>query len=182
PSFIGRGVFLFMIIMKKSIIKSLKLTLNKSKDLLIQIDSESYINNTIGPFYSSVGSHIRHTLDFLNCILYSIENNNDIDLTLRNRDETISKNKYKAIEEVNSIKNRLDNIKNIEDIVYVIDDCGTGKIGINYTLESILAQANSHTIHHFASISFILHQLNIDYEIKGFGYNPTTPIPKRKGI
>ena len=76
----------------------------------------------------------------------------------------------------------VDNIKNIEDIVYVIDDCGTGKIGINYTLESILAQANSHTIHHFASISFILHQLNIDYEIKGFGYNPSTPIPKRKGI
>ena len=118
----------------------------------------------------------------MNCILNSIENNNDIDLTLRNRDEAISKNKYKAIEEGDSIKNRLDNIKNIEDIVYVIDDCGTGKIGINYTLESILAQANSHTIHHFASISFILYQLNIDYEIKGFGYNATTPIPKRKGI
>ena len=67
PLLVGE-FFLFTIIMKKSIIKSLQYTLNKSTDLLTQIDSDSYINNTVGPFYSSVGSHIRHTLDFLNCI------------------------------------------------------------------------------------------------------------------
>ena len=59
-----------------------------------------------------------------------------------------------------------------------MDNLGVGKISIDYTLESVFAQANAHAIHHFAIISQMLFQLGIACSIEGFGYNPTTPVKK----
>ena len=50
------------------------------------------------------------------------------------------------------------------------------------TIESVLAQANTHATHHYAIISYMLQTLKVDAVIEGFGYNPSTPIPKREGI
>ena len=46
---------------------------------------------------------------------------------------------------------------------------------MNYTFSALLAQANSHTIHHYAIINYILNSLNIEMTDEDFGYNPTTP-------
>ena len=66
----------------------------------------------------------------------------------------------------------------INERISVIDDLGSGKMEIEYTLASLLAQANSHTIHHYAIISYILDRLNIAIEDETFGYNPSTPQPE----
>ena len=50
-----------------------------------------------------------------------------------------------------------------------------GKVEITYTLGAILAQANSHAIHHYAIINYILDSLGITIDDETFGYNPTTP-------
>jgi len=157
-------------------------TLNSAKILLSSIDNSIYINKTVGPFYSSVGSHLRHSLDFFNCIIQGIVIN-EIDLTSRNRDESISNSISAAEEEIDRILNCLNRLddSDLKKIILVHDDCGTGKIGIHYSLEGILAQGNSHAIHHYATISYLLFNLDVKTEIKGFGYNPTTPIEKRVG-
>ena len=57
----------------------------------------------------------------------------------------------------------------------VIDDLGMGKVKIKYNYASLLAQSNSHTIHHYAIINYILNQLKISIDDSNFGFNPTTP-------
>jgi hypothetical protein len=63
----------------------------------------------------------------------------------------------------------------LDRMVYVIDDLGLGKTKIKYSFSGLLAQANSHTIHHYAIINYILEGLNIKISDETFGYNPTTP-------
>ncbi len=53
-----------------------------------------------------------------------------------------------------------------------------GKTEIQYTLGPIFAQANSHAIHHYAIINYILDNLGIKLQDEEFGYNPTTPRPE----
>ena len=46
---------------------------------------------------------------------------------------------------------------------------------LKYNFIALLAQANSHTIHHYAIINYILDRLHIEMKDDSFGYNPTTP-------
>jgi uncharacterized damage-inducible protein DinB len=71
---------------------------------------------------------------------------------------------------------------NTDYLLHVTDNLGAGKETIMYTLESVLAQANTHATHHYAIISYMLQTLGVETVIEGFGYNPSTPVPKREGI
>ncbi|WP_378172773.1 DinB family protein [Aquimarina sp. SS2-1] len=169
--------------MKELIISSINHNLNSAIALLDAIDSKTYSDDSIGPYYSSIGSHIRHTLDFFDCIINGIDTN-DIDLTTRKRDEILSTNKEAAKSYIHSLQETLVSYidANTDYLIHVTDNMGQGKVTVNYTLESILAHANSHAIHHYATIGYILNQLGVDLKIPGFGYNPTTPVNKREGI
>ena len=59
--------------------------------------------------------------------------------------------------------------------ILVIDDLGLGTLGLPYTYAALLSQANSHTIHHYAIISYIVDRLGVTINDSNFGYNPTTP-------
>ena len=75
-----------------------------------------------------------------------------------------------------SIVGKLNDVTfDINDTVLVTDDLGLGKTQIPYTYGSLLAQANSHTIHHYAIINYIFDSLGIVINDSEFGYNPTTP-------
>ncbi len=169
--------------MKQRIISSINHNLNNAVALLKVIDSTTYKDTSVGPYYSSIGSHIRHTLDFFDCIISGLDSNN-IDLTARKRDEILSTNKESAISYIYKLQETLLSFidVNTDYLIHVTDDMGQGKITVNYTLESILLHANSHTVHHYATIGYILNNLGIDIKISGFGYNPTTPVNKREGI
>lgn len=169
--------------MNQVIISSIHETLEKAVALIDAIDVETYKNDSVGPYYSSIGSHIRHTLDFFDCIIDGIDSNT-IDLTARKRDETISIDKEVAKQHISQIKHRVLSYKdvNTDYLLHVTDHLGKGKVTVDYTLESILAHANSHAIHHYATIGYILNTLGIEVHVPGFGYNPTTPVQKREGI
>jgi hypothetical protein len=84
-----------------------------------------------------------------------------------------------ALQYLNVIINKLNTIEfEVEEKVFVIDDLGLGKTKIQYTLGAIFAQANSHAIHHYAIINYILDNLGITLRDEEFGYNPTTPRPE----
>ncbi len=169
--------------MKEQIISSINHNLNNAIALLNSIDIEIYQDASVGPYYSSIGSHIRHTLDFFDCIISGLDSN-DIDLTARKRDEILSTNKDSAIAHIYKLQETLISYINVSTdyLIHVTDNMGQGKITVNYTLDSILMHANSHAVHHFATIGYILDRLDKDIKIPGFGYNPTTPVNKREGI
>ncbi|GAA4274615.1 DinB family protein [Aquimarina gracilis] len=169
--------------MKQLIISSINHNLNNAIALLDAIDSKTYQDTSVGPYYSSIGSHIRHTLDFFDCVISGLDSNN-IDLTARKRDEVLSTSKESAIQHIYKLQETLLSYidVNTDYLIHVTDNMGQGKVTVNYTLESILSHANSHTIHHYAVIGYILNTLGIEIKIPGFGYNPTSPINKREGI
>lgn len=169
--------------MKSTIIAAVNQNLNNAISLLNTIENTSYTNNSIGPYYSSIGSHLRHTLDFFQCIIDGLDAN-AINLTNRKREESIATDKNEAITRIRKIQETFLHFTDINTnyIIHVTDDLGQGEVTVDYTLESIMTFAHSHAIHHFATIGYLLHQLNIQHTIKEFGYNPTTPIAPRKGI
>ena len=169
--------------MRRAIIAAINENLNQAVALLDTIDNEVYNNVSVGPYFSSIGSHIRHTLDFFNCIIEGLDQN-QIDLTARKRDEKVATNSLEAKKSIYTIQETLNSFISINTnyLIHVTDNLGQGNVTVNYTLDSIMAHANSHAIHHFAVIGYMLHQMDIQHNIKGFGYNPTTPVPKRKGI
>ena len=157
------------------IIQSTLKTLKKSQYILANLTNEQLSNPSVSPYYSSIGSHIRHILDFYDCILNK-DLSNRIDLTARSRNKYVENCCHLATEYLNAIIERLKNSNyNLDDIVIVTDDLGLGKVEMPYTLAAALSQANSHTIHHYAIINYILNGLNISFEDSDFGYNPTTP-------
>ncbi|MCF1422654.1 hypothetical protein [Mangrovimonas futianensis] len=150
-------------------------TLSKSRILIENLDDQILINASIGPYYSSIGSHLRHIFDFYHCIIDGVKSNH-VDLTYRKRDKEVETSCLIALEYLENIQRGLGNYPNILlDEVTVVDDLGLGKTEISYTHASLLAQANSHAIHHYAIINYILHGLNVSISDLRFGYNPTTP-------
>lgn len=156
------------------IIESTLHTLQKSESLLSLLTNEQLGDESVSPYYSSIGSHLRHIFDFYDCVLSAKENR--VDLTARKRNNEVEKDCNSAKCYLNEIITKLKQCNNLADKDYiVIDDLGLGKIEIEYTYSALLAQANSHTIHHYAIINYILNGLNIKLEDNSFGFNPTTP-------
>ncbi|MDA9070255.1 hypothetical protein N9869_01845 [Algibacter sp.] len=157
------------------IIQSTLKTLQKSQVLLDNLSNMQLCDASVSPYYSSIGTHIRHILDFYDCI-FSVNTENKVDLTARSRNKDVESDCGCAQEYLTLIIGRVSSISSdINEVVLVVDDLGLGKLEIPYTYGSLLAQANSHTIHHYAIINYIFDSLEIVINDAEFGYNPTTP-------
>jgi hypothetical protein len=156
------------------IIQSTLKTLRKSQILLDNLSNAQLSDASVSPYYSSIGCHIRHILDFYDCVFNTKDGK--VDLTARSRNKDVECDCGCAQDYLNQIIGRLSSASfDIIDIVLVTDDLGLGKTEIPYTYGALLAQANSHTIHHYAIINYIFDSLGIVINDTEFGYNPTTP-------
>ena len=157
-------------------IKAIEKNLRRGIKLLESISDEQYSDKSIPPYYSSIGTNMRHVLDVFSCVFKGLEND-CIDFSLRERNVLTEEKTKAGIDYFNSIISNLQALHTYDfnKIISVTDDLGTGKITTNYTLGGALVQAHSHAIHHFASVGFIINQLGIDLPDADFGYNPTTP-------
>jgi len=157
------------------IIQSNLKTLQKTRLLLSNLSNKELCDSSVSPYYSSLGCHIRHILDFYDCVL-NIDTNREVDLTARKRNNKVECDCGEALEYQDLIVGKLQTMElEMEEKVIVIDDLGLGKTEIEYTLGALFAQANSHAIHHYAIINYILDKLGIALNDDEFGYNPTTP-------
>ncbi|WP_248722546.1 hypothetical protein [Seonamhaeicola sp. ML3] len=157
------------------IIESSLKTLQKSRFLLEKLTDDELCNASISPYYSSIGTHLRHILDFYDCI-FKASSGEIIDLTARSRNREVESKCCSALSYLGFIEDKLRSSRNkMDETVTVVDDLGMGSIKMQYTRASLFSQANSHTIHHYAIINYILEGLNISFEDSDFGYNPTTP-------
>ena len=150
--------------------------LQRGIKLLNAIDESQYTDVSVAPYYSSIGIHMRHILDVFDCVFSGLESKN-VDLSARRRNELVEQKISLGLGYFNKVIANLEGLdaENLDIIVQVKDDLGLGFVTANYTLASILIQAHSHAIHHFASIGYIISQLGINLPDADFGYNPTTP-------
>ncbi|SNR30193.1 DinB family protein [Lutibacter flavus] len=157
-------------------INAIEKNLNRGIKLLQCISNEDYCNTSIAPYYSSIGTHMRHILDVFDCIFEGLDKS-DINLVNRKRNELSENYKEHGINYFNATLDKLKSLKteDFNKIVKVTDDLGLGLITANYTLGGILIQAHSHAIHHFASVGYVISQLGIELPDEDFGFNPTTP-------
>lgn len=150
--------------------------LQRGITLLNTLTDAQYSNATIPPYFSSIGCHMRHILDAFTSIFNGLETKN-IDFSNRQRNTLAEQKTAEGIAYFNETIQKLHalNPADFDMLIAVTDDLGTGKITVNHTLGSVLAQAQSHAIHHYASVGFIINQLGIALPEADFGYNPTTP-------
>ena len=162
-------------------IEAIQHNLNRGVRLLNSISDIQYSDESVKPYYSSIGRHMRHILDVFDCVFCGLESG-QIDLTARKRNELAEQKTAFGLAYFEEIKNKIDEMgtRDLNQIVSVTDDLGLGKVTANYTLNSILIQAHSHAIHHFASIGYIIAELGIELPDADFGYNPTTPQFERR--
>lgn len=150
--------------------------LQKGVQLLKSISDETYADASFGPYYASIGCHIRHILDVYSCILKGIASK-EIDLTARERNIEVELQTSLGINYFNVVIEQLKNLHqhhDLSELLEVTDDLGLGKETAICTLGSILMQAQSHTTHHYASIGYLIYQLNIALPTQDFGFNPST--------
>ncbi len=154
--------------------------LETGKSLLTRISEEEYRNNSVPPYYSSIGGHVRHILDIFNCIFDGLEDA-QVDLTARQRNQSVETNIADGLKYFGYIIDKLNSLdeNDFEKMVSVTDDLGQGKITKPYTLAAALIQAHSHAIHHFAALGYVLTYLGLELPDADFGFNPTTPREKR---
>jgi uncharacterized damage-inducible protein DinB len=160
-------------------IEAIEKNLERGIQLLEYISDEEYSNTSIAPYYSSIGGHMRHILDVFDCIFNGLVES-DINLIERERNQSVENYTKSGIDYFEKTINQLNKIKSddLNKILKVTDDLGLGVVTANYTLASVLIQAHSHAIHHFASVGYIISQLGIQLPDEDFGFNPTTPRDK----
>ena len=157
-------------------IKAIEDNLQRGIKLLTAITDNQYSDNSIPPYFSSIGCNMRHVLDAFTAIFNGLESG-VVDFTDRKRNTICEEKTEIGIQYFNETILKLKQLEdvNLAIIIPVKDNLGSGIITVNYTLESALAYAHSHAIHHFASIGFLIYQLEIELADPDFGYNPTTP-------
>ncbi|MBJ2176436.1 DinB family protein [Aureibaculum sp. A20] len=157
-------------------IDAIENNLNRGIGLLNVISDEEYSNVSVRPYHSSIGIHMRHVLDMFDCIFCGISTK-EINLVARKRNELAEQKTAMGLAYFNEIITQLRGLTSddLNQVVAVSDDLGLGVVTTKYTFASILSQAHSHAIHHFASIGYIISQLGIELPDADFGYNPTTP-------
>lgn len=150
--------------------------LKKSLVLLSSISSRTYIDTSIAPYHVSIGGHLRHLLDFYGCFFEGYANGM-VDLTSRKRALLIETNLEEAKIFALHIISQLEAIKNddFDRVLHVTDDLGGGNKTATYSVAALLFQIHSHTLHHYASIGYIVYQLGVSIEDTTFGVNPTSP-------
>jgi uncharacterized damage-inducible protein DinB len=157
-------------------IEAIEKNLQRGINLLNNLSDEEYSDASIAPYNSSIGCHIRHVLDVFSCVFKGLETKK-VDFSVRERNECAEKETNVGIEYFENVIHELKKIKkkDFNTIVEVSDDMGLGKQTANYSIAAVLMQAQSHTIHHYASIGYLVYQLGIELPDSDFGFNPTTP-------
>jgi uncharacterized damage-inducible protein DinB len=151
--------------------------LQRGIQLLNSLSDDEYSDCSVAPYYSSIGNHIRHVLDVFACVFDGLEKGK-VDFCKREKDVLAETKRNVGLRYFETTIEQLHNLKenSFHKKITIYDDLGCGKTAAEYTLGSALMQAQSHAIHHFATIGYIINQLNISLPVKDFGYNPTSEI------
>ncbi len=117
----------------------------------------------------TIGQHVRHILEFYQCLL-SLAKDNCVDYDKRKRDLEIEQNLNYAVHQCQNIIEILEKHTTNNIIEVNIDLPNNQQFKVESTFERELAYLLEHTIHHFAIIKIgVLHHFNYVIFPEGFG-------------
>lgn len=159
-----------------SIIKATETTLLQLKEVLSDIDEEQYRKPIQKLGQSSIGQHVRHTLEFYQCLLIGT-NDGIVNYDKRDRNLSIESSPEIAINLIDEILTHLDDSllgKTISlEVCYELNKEAIITIDSNFSRE--LVYNIEHAIHHMAIIKIAIIELELYINIpEGFGIAVST--------
>ena len=129
----------------------------------------------------SIGGHVRHCLDHVNALVTGLHTAR-VAYDARVRGTAVESRRDAAIAEARRLARALSAIDGVHGDVALtvevrIDPTGEAHALVRSTLGRELAFVASHTVHHFAIIALLLHEMGIAVPQR-FGYAPSTPTPE----
>lgn len=153
--------------------------LNDSKFYLENLSSADYTMQIELMSNATIGQHTRHFIEFFQCMLSQV-NDEAINYCQRKRDLNIEQNPEIAIQAIDDVISKLDDL----DLEQPIHLC-TSKEGTDSLVSSVAREIHyniEHCIHHLALIKIGLKIIKPDLEIPAnFGVAPST-IQYRKAL
>jgi hypothetical protein len=119
-----------------------------------------------------VGSHIRHILDFHDCLLDGMASGR-INYDARRRDERVTADRLFAAKKIQRMIRSFDNDARLREERGVLVNAEGGEDWLPSTISRELQALSNHTIHHFALIAVIL-RLHGIFPDPEFGVSPST--------
>ncbi|NIM00442.1 MAG: hypothetical protein GTN89_06125 [Acidobacteria bacterium] len=154
--------------------------LRQGAELVRKMDDGLFTRSAGGTFRGGVGSQFRHCIDFYECLLHGLENDDAVDYAARSRDKRLETERAAAADRLEQIADRLAaidvsaldrplKVRSEKPVEGVPEWCGS-------TLHRELQFLMSHTVHHYALIVSLLERLGYELEPEqaGFGIAPST--------
>jgi uncharacterized damage-inducible protein DinB len=149
--------------------------LDQLATLLVRLDDGQYRCVRARDVSGSVGGHVRHCLDHIAALARGFESG-EVDYDLRVRGTAVETCRETARGEIGRLLVRLEHIAGYSPDTPVWVNVSTPDLAPS-TLARELAFVSSHTIHHFALIALLLHEMGVRVPPR-FGYAPSTPTPE----
>jgi len=147
-------------------------------NLLENIDDQKYSNSLEILNGNSIGKHVRHIVEFYECLCNCSSEKSTLDYDLRKRNLVYETNTNEVIHQLEVLLQQLKSIQNVKrnvDLYFLTHPEENQKTSISTTIERELAYNLEHTIHHMAIIRIAvnIHFKEI-YMNDDFGIAPST--------
>ena len=158
-------------------------SLESCAEFLGDLDQTSYTRPCARLFHSTIGQHVRHSIDHFAAVAASL-GGAAIDYDHRQRDTPEERDAASALVAIRSLMSRLDALSGdhlaapVRVRLMVSAEGGEAELGSTFGRE--LAFATHHATHHFAMIASIAGEWNIQAPV-GFGKAPSTVHHERAG-
>lgn len=132
-----------------------KKVLQDLKNLLIQLDSNSFCYKNKTLFGGSIGEHFRHIIEFYLCCL-SQKHSESVNYDLRNRNKQLELQVNKGIETIDTLLVTLDQLEEQDNTLLILSSVGEKENGVKTSFFRELIYCMDHCVHHQSLIKIAL--------------------------
>ncbi len=163
---------------REALIRSNVRILDEGIRVIERLDDATYARSEPRLASSGVGSHVRHCIDFYECLFAGLVDGR-VNYDARERDVRLERSCSAVIQRLRDVKSRLRGMRGAgvpRPLVVRLDAAQTGSDEVPWTTSSLdreLQSLISHTVHHFAVVAMILRVAGHDPG-REFGVAPST--------
>ena len=161
-----------------------KKVLQDLKDLLIQMDVDSFCHKNKTLFGGSIGEHFRHIIEFYLCCL-SQKGTKNVNYDVRQRDKQLEIDIRVGIATIDTLLGRLNQLETRDDKPLIMNNCMENEneknTGVQTSFFRELIYCMDHCIHHQSLIKIALLEQNLIHFIDpDFGVAFSTLLYRRQ--
>lgn len=151
--------------------------LNQAIDFINGISDELYVKPSVGGVGGGIGPHFRHCIEHYESLVNGLPSGK-IDYDLRKRDLEVERSRSAAVSKLEALRDLLPMINAEMDkkLLVKTESHATeehDEIWVESTFGRELISVISHTVHHFALISFVARYYGVPVSLE-FGMAPST--------